>query len=178
MKKFFRFANCYWGDILWCFAMPFSIYFNYLVVNNHHTNWERYLDTGEVSVAYRSFALILFCFYVLFTLASIFRIVVLSKWALRDFHYLIIGAIVSFSFIFYIPASTEIPPFMCCTHFMAVIDFLPHVNNAFIWSRTGIWFYKDREAKKAEKVLATTEPSIPPPDEAEPANNAPTPDGD
>ena len=154
-KKWLHFANRYWGDILWFLSLPFHIYFYCLVIKNPVDPHDEILglETSTLPVS-RHFIWVWLGFYLAFTIVSAFRVLFRKKHSLRDFHYLIIGAIAAYCFVGFILPWIAPSPYLSQSHFLDGAKFLQQINTTFLTARASIWLYKWYERGEAESALA------------------------
>jgi len=148
------FINRYWGDIAWFLTLPLHIYFYYLVINNEVDIDAYLLGTGEKTPPVdQRLSMALFCIYLAFSIVGACRIMFRKKYLLRDFHYLIIGALATYCFAGFIVPWLAACPYLSQSHFLNGVKVLQGINSTFLTSRIAIWLYKWwQEPKHTEKT--------------------------
>jgi len=149
--KRLNFINRYWGDIAWFFTLPLHVYFYYLSITNKIDPDPYLTGVGEKTPPVdQRLSMALFCIYLAYTIVSACRILFQKKYALRDFHYLITGAVAACCFIAFI---LDDNPYLTQLSYLNGVRALQQITLVFLISRIAIWLYKWwQEPKHTEKT--------------------------
>ena len=148
LKRILRFANKYWGDIVFYAALPILIMFYAQASRDTLT-----VDHEFVPVVEKQFAVFMFFLYLVYVVVSLVRIAIFKKRLLRDWCYLIVGSIAIPCFTSYFsPLGWGVVASQLA--FLRFVSILQAVSVSLLDARIAIWLYKffttDRQSEAIE----------------------------